>query len=165
MILAVDVDYNNENALIAGITFSHWRDEKETAVYKSQITNIEAYEPGNFYRRELPCILELIKEHTLKPEIVVIDGFVWLDGTSRPGLGAHLYSALGNMTPVIGVAKKSFAGIPPEYALLRGKSNKPLYITCSGIELESALLNIKTMAGKYRLPTLLKKVDRLCREG
>ena len=165
MILAVDVDYRNSDALIAGVGFKQWSDEKASAIFKSKVGDIKDYEPGNFYRRELPCILKLIQEHKLTPEIIIIDGFVWLDGESKPGLGAHLYNALGCKVPIIGVAKKSFVGISSKFELFRGKSEKPLYITSSGIELEEAMSNIKTMSGENRVPKLLKKVDRLCRKN
>ncbi len=165
MILAVDVDYRNSEALIAGVVFEQWSDKKENAIFISKLSDIKDYEPGNFYRRELPCILKLIEEHNLTPDIILIDGFVWLDGETKPGLGAHLYNALGCKVSIIGVAKKSFAGISSKFELFRGKSKKPLYITSSGIETEEAMLNIKTMSGESRMPILLKKVDRLCRES
>ncbi len=164
MILAVDVDYKNNDAYIAGVLFEKWSDEKETSKFKSTLNNIEEYESGKFYRRELPCIIKLIEEHNLKSEIIVIDGFVWLDGKVKPGLGAYLYEALEDKVAIIGVAKKSFIGISSKYKLYRGKSKKPLYVTSAGIELIEAMPNIEKMAGENRIPILLKIVDRLCRE-
>ena len=114
MILAVDVDYKNNDAQIAGVVFECWDDEYESSVIKSQLNDIEDYESGNFYRRELPCILKLIEEHSLKPDIIIVDGFVWLDGETKPGLGVHLYKSLEEEIPVVGVAKKSFSGISTE---------------------------------------------------
>lgn len=163
MVLMVDVDYRNSEAYIAGVVFENWSDIEESAIYKSKINDIEEYEPGKFYRRELPCILKLIQEHNLKPDTIVIDGFVWLDGEFKPGLGAYLYYALDCKVPIIGVAKKSFADISSKFKLLRGKSKKPLFITCSGIEIEEAIANIKIMYGENRIPILLKKADQLCR--
>lgn len=165
MILAIDVDYTNNHASVAAIRFHHWQDKQESAVYKSTVNNVAAYESGNFYRRELPCILHVLNEHHLTPNMIVIDGFVWLDGDKKRGLGAHLYHALDKQVPIIGVAKKAFSGIPEKYALLRGTSKKPLFITSAGIDVEQAISHIRTMAGEHRLPILLKKVDRLCREG
>jgi deoxyribonuclease V len=40
-----------------------------------------------------------------------------------------------------------------------------LYITAEGIELETAKEYIHAMQGDFRLPTLLKRVDQLCRQG
>lgn len=165
MILAVDVDYRNTDAVIAGITFNEWTDETENEVFTSNVSDIKEYEPGNFYRRELPCILSLIDEHNLSPDLIVIDGFVWLDGSEKPGLGAHLFEALDKKVPVIGVAKRGFEGISSKYELLRGQSIKPLYVTCVGIDQSDSISAIAKMAGENRHPILLKKVDRFCRES
>ncbi|BCE02645.1 endonuclease V [Marinicellulosiphila megalodicopiae] len=164
MILAVDVDYKNSKAVIAGVTFNEWTDEIESDVFTSVINDIEEYEPGNFYRRELPCILQLLKEHKLNPDVIVVDGFVWLDGSTKAGLGAHLFDALDKKIPIIGVAKRRFDGITSKFELLRGDSVKPLYVTCVGVELDYSITSIANMAGKNRHPVLLKKADRLCRD-
>ncbi len=170
-ILAVDVDYRHgQKAVIAGVLFDEWQDDTEKAHVVSEILNVAAYEPGHFYRRELPCILQLLKEHALQPELIVVDGFVWLDGETQPGLGAHLYTALAanealRQVPVVGVAKRSFAGIDEKYQPLRGNSENPLYVSYVGISLDSAQRHIAAMAGEHRFPTLLKRVDRLCRDS
>jgi deoxyribonuclease V len=164
MILSVDVDYRDKGAFIAGITFNNWQDENESGIFKSMLKNIEDYAPGQFYRRELPCILKLIEEHGITPQTIVIDGFVYLDGNYKAGLGKHLYEALNRKVNVVGVAKRPFKGIPPECVLLRGKSKKPLYITSAGMPLEVAKASIKSMHGKYRVPALLKKTDQICRQ-
>jgi deoxyribonuclease V len=165
MILAVDVDYRNSGAFIAGIAFRNWEDEHESETFKSIVNKVEDYVPGQFYRRELPCILRMIEEHELNPTTIVIDGLVYLDGISIPGLGKHLYDALNRTVNVVGVAKRPFTGVPPECEILRGKSTKPLYITSVGMPLEVAKISIKSMQGKYRVPTLLKKADQLCRQS
>ena len=164
MILAIDVDYKDDVALIAGITFDHWTDPMESEIYKSHFNGINEYIPGEFYRRELPCILKLLEEHDLSPDCIVIDGLVFLDGKSEPGLGKHLYDALNKKIVVIGVAKKPYKGIAQECAVYRGYSQKPLYVTVAGISLEEAKGNIESMHGKHRVPVLLKKVDQACRE-
>jgi deoxyribonuclease V len=38
-----------------------------------------------------------------------------------------------------------------------------LFITAAGVSLERAADYIKAMHGPFRLPTLLKRVDQLCR--
>ena len=106
MILAVDVDYRGTTASVAGIAFQHWQDSEPTSIYQSQVDNIADYVPGSFYKRELPCILTLLREHDLKPDVIMIDGYVYLDGKHQPGLGKHLYDALDGRTIIIGVAKK-----------------------------------------------------------
>lgn len=163
MILAVDVDYRNSEALTVGICFDDWRDKAATHLYRSVIPKVEDYEPGSFYRRELPCILRLLSEHHLSPDTIVIDGFVYLGDESRPGLGMRLYNALNREVPVIGVAKNPFKGTTPDTELLRGNSSKPLYITAAGMDITTAKACILSMHGKHRMPTLLKEADRECR--
>ncbi|MGJ0431396.1 endonuclease V [Methylobacter sp.] len=161
MILAVDVDYRDRSAFIAGIAFENWQDASEKSIFGSRLDDIEDYIPGQFYRRELPCILKLIEEHQLVPDLIVIDGFVYLDGRSRPGLGKHLYDALQGKIRVVGVAKRPFNDIAQECELYRGASKKPLYITSVGIPLSEAKAYIKSMHGEYRIPALLKQADRI----
>jgi deoxyribonuclease V len=164
MILAVDVDYRNSGASIAGITFENWTDDSEAGLFRSELFETEEYVPGQFYRRELPCILKLIEEHKIEPDIIVIDGFVYLDGKTNPGLGMYLYNALNGKIPVVGVAKNPFKGIAQDCELYRGKSRKPLYVTSVGIQLDEAKKNIKSMYGNHRVPDLLKKADQACRD-
>lgn len=163
MILAVDVDYRDTKAIVAGLCFDNWEDEKAAHIYRSVISKTEAYEPGSFYKRELPCILQLLKEHPITPDVIVIDGFVYLGNESRPGLGMHLYNKLGQATPVVGVAKKAFIGTAPDTAIRRGKSSQPLFVTAVGMDLDSAKNHVLSMHGDHRIPTLLKAVDRECR--
>ncbi len=164
MILAVDVDYRDNYASIGGVTFAHWEDNEEIDSFQSVLYDIEQYTPGKFYRRELPCILKLIEEHQLKPNFIIIDGFVYLDGVSEPGLGKHLYDALNGNVPIIGVAKKQFKKISSNFSIYRGSSQNPLYVTSVGIGFEVAKELIISMHGKYRIPTLLKKADQVCRK-
>lgn len=161
MILAIDVDYRGKKAFIAGVAFENWQDASEKSIFESRLDDIKDYIPGQFYRRELPCILKLIEEHQLVPDLIVIDGFVYLDGRSRPGLGKHLYDALQGTINVVGVAKRPFKDIARECELYRGASKKPLYITSVGIPLTEAKDYIKSMHGEYRIPALLKQVDRV----
>jgi len=151
-------------ASIAGAAFENWTDVCDTAVFRSKLYEIEEYIPGEFYRRELPCILRLLEEHKVSPDIIVVDGFVHLDGKHRPGLGMHLFNALNGEISVIGVAKKPFKGIATKCEVFRGQSQKPLYITSVSIDLEVAKSNIKAMSGKHRVPALLKKADQVCKE-
>jgi deoxyribonuclease V len=163
MILAIDAQYSKNTAFVAGVAFSEWCSEAPYEEYVSAVYPVEKYEPGEFYKRELPCILKLLEEHDLKPEIIVIDGYVFLDGKQEPGLGKHLYDSLGGQIEIVGIAKKAFSGIEQEHAVLRGKSKKPLYVTTSG-DLKSAKGHVSMMFGKNRIPRILRRVDQLCRE-
>ena len=165
MILAVDVHYMGQKAIVAGVLFENWDADHPCEVFMSTVSNIEKYKSGEFYKRELPCILKLLGEHEIKPDCIVIDGFVYLDGVGKAGLGKHLYDTLEGGVNVIGVAKKPFKDISDSFAVYRGRSDKPLYVTSEGIEIETAKKLVATMSGRFRVPTLLKRVDQACRTG
>ena len=164
MILAFDTYYFEDKAKTVCLVFENWTNSTHTTTYEDLLTGIEEYQSGEFYKRELPCILQLLRQHHLQPEVIVIDGYVYLDGVAKPGLGKHLYDALDGKSTIIGVAKNPFHGITQQSQLLRGKSSKPLYITSTGA-VEHAKSGVAQMQGPDRLPLLLKRVDRLCRDA
>lgn len=163
MILAIDVFYRETSACTAGILFKQWEDFSFVSTHTSIATEINEYVSGEFYKRELPCILQLLQEHQLEPDIIIVDGYVYLDGHSKPGLGKYLYDALDGKVPIVGVAKSPFARSSAINEVLRGKSHKPIYVSCVGIKLEDVVKNIHLMHGTYRIPKLLKNADQLCR--
>lgn len=166
MILATDTFYNETLAQTAGVLFRDWTDAEpvSTKVVRHKEKPAD-YEPGSFYLRELPFILALLKSLVAKPTVIVIDGYVHLDDQGRKGLGAHLFDALGGKTPVIGVAKRPFAGSSHAKAVHRGDSKHALFVTAAGLPLEEAAAAIASMSGAHRQPTLLKLADRLSRDG
>ena len=164
MILAVDVQYTNNQAFVSAITFNDWGAKEPINEYETTLNKVEKYVPGQFYKRELPCILKLLNEYNLSPDVIVIDGYVYLDDFKKPGLGMHLYNALEGKSNIIGVAKSEFSGTSEGQKIYRGKSKIPLFVTAVGIDISSAKENILRMSGSNRVPTLLKHVDRLCRQ-
>ena len=70
MIACLDVAYGDEAACAAGITAREWTDASAVEEPVVQVRNVQPYEPGQFYRRELPCLLAVLK--TLPPVDVVI---------------------------------------------------------------------------------------------
>lgn len=166
MILAVDTWYFENKARTACIGFLHWDDADFACSWTEELDNIAAYEPGAFYKRELPCILGILKKTgTDNITCIIIDGFVYLDDDNAPGLGAYLYEALGKQIPVVGVAKTDFLrNRHNKKALLRGSSKTPLFITAAGITAAAAAEKIALMHGDNRIPTLLAKLDRMTRE-
>jgi len=93
--------------------------------------------------------------------LIVIDGYVDLDPSGRPGLGAHVHAEFG--TPVIGVAKTRFRTATHAAQVLRGHSSRPLYVTAAGMTVAEAARVVSEMAGQFRLPDALKLADRLAR--
>lgn len=162
----VDVDYKVTGARAACVLTESWEAETPYATFVREISAVAPYEPGKFYRRELPCIVSVLRLLPALPETVVVDGYVWLASVDRPGLGACLYEALGQGTTVVGIAKTAFQGIessPVVVRVLRGMSRNPLFVTAVGIEPEYAAQYVRRMAGKYRIPEILRMADRLCR--
>lgn len=160
MILIVDVFYKKDKACVCGIEIDNFINEKILNIYKTVCGNFGEYVPGKFYKRELPSILQLIKEYNLSPNMIIIDGYVFLDGEKKEGLGAYLYKKLDKKVPVIGIAKNKYYLISNKFEIHRGKSKKPLYITSAGIDNSLAKNIVKNMKGDFRIPNLLKIVDR-----
>ncbi|BBO66938.1 endonuclease V [Desulfosarcina alkanivorans] len=163
MMLAVDVHYRKDHAHVAGILYGSWSSPHPVRICCSEVKRVREYVPGQFYRRELPCILTLVRDHGLSPGTIVIDGYVYLDGVATPGLGKHLYDALKGAAVVVGVAKNRLPGVGRGHEILRGGSSRPLYVTAAGMKLARARAHIVSMHGSHRIPTLLKAADRACR--
>ena len=160
----MDVDYREDFAIAAGILFDDWGSDETLEEITVKIDEVQPYESGQFYKRELPCLLQLIKPLDSLPDLFIVDSFVYLDDDMKPGLGAYLYRKFNEKIPVIGVAKTNFKECNSKVEVLRGESQSPLFITCAGIPLTEAANHIKNMHGEFRNPTLLKKVDQLCRQ-
>lgn len=161
----LDVDYNNAaQGHCAAVLFHHWTDTEPAAVVRAVTAGIAPYQPGAFYKRELPCMLHTLQQIEENIDALVIDGYVWL-GENRGGLGVHLYEALGRKTPVIGVAKSLFRGAETlAVPVWRGKSKNPLWVTTIGVDVQEASQWVEQMAGLYRLPDLIKRADTECRD-
>lgn len=166
MILAFDTYYLEGKARTACLAFKDWKDKSPNEIFTETLDIPGEYESGEFYKRELPCILSLLdKIEESEIEAIVIDGFVILDDTGKHGLGGYLYEHLKKKIPVIGVAKTNFAqNTINKREVYRGGSARPLYITALGTDLTTAARHIRSMHGTYRLPTLLKLLDRITRE-
>lgn len=165
MIVCVDVDYRAAEVVTACIGFHDWAD---AAPSFESVTRTEGappeYESGAFYRRELPYIVAALAALTASPRIIVVDGYVWL-APGRPGLGAHLHAALGGSIEVVGVAKRNFVGAVTAIPILRGASQQPLFVTATSADVAAVARSVRVMHGAHRIPTLLKRVDRLARDA
>ena len=163
MLACLDVDYRPELTVAACVLFRDWHHGTEASHLVDRGPPAAPYEPGHFYRRELPHLLRVLAMVQEPLEAIVVDGYVWL-GDDRPGLGAHLYEALNRTVPVIGVAKTAYHSTGPAVLVLRGQSLRPLFVTSVGMEPATAADCIRRMHGQSRIPTLLNRVDRLSRE-
>lgn len=162
MFAALDVHYGQTHATTACVLFPSWDNATPEDEFTVRTPIVADYRPGHFFHRELPCLLSAIEKAAQAMEVVVVDAYVWL-GQDRPGLGWHLFDALRSDVAVIGVAKNAFADCDAAVPVYRGQSTKPLYVTAQGIAPSVAAEHIAGMHGPHRIPTLLKRADRLAR--
>ncbi|MDQ0086113.1 deoxyribonuclease V [Variovorax boronicumulans] len=161
----MDVAYAGVTAVAAGVLLKDWDATMPTREVVVQIPHVEEYVSGEFFRRELPCIETVLRELGETPDCVVVDGYVTLGDPPRDGLGALLWNKLGRTVVVVGVAKSRYIGASENSALRRGGSNRPLFITAAGMTIDEAKQRVLSMAGKHRLPDMLKYVDGLARRA
>ncbi|WP_265427736.1 endonuclease V [Chryseobacterium sp. YIM B08800] len=166
MIYAFDTFYYEDFAKTVCIAFENWTSETESFIYSENTEISSDYESGAFYKRELPCILSLLKKIDLKEgDLIIVDGYVTLDNNGKIGLGGYLYESLDKKYPVIGIAKNGFASEDDlRKTIFRGESKTPLFLTTVGIDSDDIKIKVENMFGAYRIPTLLKKLDQLTRE-
>lgn len=164
MLAALDVQYDDTSltALAAAVVFERWNSSAPLTEFAVSCADILPYQPGEFYRRELPCLLEVLKQVREPLDAIIIDGYVGLG--QRPGLGFHLWNALHRATPIVGVAKTSFHAAE-SCEVLRGESRSPLYVTTVGLDVAEVAELVRSMNGEFRIPTILKRVDQLARGG
>lgn len=166
MIYAFDTFYYPDYAKTVCIAFEQWDSKTESFIYSENTEINSDYESGAFYKRELPCILSLLKKIDLKDgDFIIVDGYVTLDNNGKIGLGGYLYESLNKKYPVIGIAKNEFASEDNmRKTIFRGESKTPLFLTAVGIDTDDIKIKVENMYGAYRIPTLLKKLDQLTRE-
>ena len=188
-IIAVDTYYFSEKeAKTVGIIFTDWADTKPLESVEAWTYDFGPYIPGEFYKRELPCLMDLLRKvPNLDKDFdaIVIDSLAWIPSstTTLDGLGIRLENALISegliysreedtrdmatfgRPGIIGVAKTPFKGVEDHHGIAkvyRGKSKTPLYVntTWFGYSSYSAGECIRSMAGSARIPTLLKMLDK-----
>lgn len=162
-LVIVDVDYRPTVAVAVAIVAPTWNAPAPIETRIARIFDVEPYRPGAFFQRELPCILQVLSLVQSPFQAVVIDGYVELDASGRPGLGGYLHARLSENIVVVGVAKTAFHGSSFAIPVFRGSSQKPLFVTSRGIKKELAATLVHQMHGEHRLPTLIKQVDSLTR--
>lgn len=160
---AVDVHYGPGDTARAGLVIAE--DGSFAAITEEHVTevaHVEPYRPGAFFERELPPIRAVLAG--VRPlELLVVDGYVDLDPSGRPGLGAHVHAA-GLAPVVVGVAKTPFRSATHALPVARGTTaTKPLWVTALGMSRRDAADLVAAMTGQHRVPDALRRVDRLAR--
>jgi deoxyinosine 3'endonuclease (endonuclease V) len=176
MILALDSYYVGDVCNTSLVVFE--TNPYNTIYYTDTIyTTVTCeYIPGEFYKRELTGIQEILnKLMTERPDIwsnvdaVIVDSYVKLKAgdTEWGGLGQHLHdwlASIGQHRAVWGVAKSKFGDCDKISELVyRGKSKTPLYVQSTGISNKVTANVIRSLKGEYRIPDILKHVDQLSR--
>ena len=74
MIAAVDVHYDEaaRRGRAAAVVFDAWEDGEAAGEYVAEVENVADYVPGEFYRRELPCLMAVMGKIGLKVDVVVV---------------------------------------------------------------------------------------------
>ena len=170
MIVAFDTYYYGGFSYTVAGVFETWASEKVKYFVCNRRVGIDAeYKPGELYKRELPCIMDCLEKINVDNiTSLVVDGFVWVvddNGNRKAGLGKRLQDAVleryGHHISVIGVAKNPYhSKIPNCKEVIRGKSVKPLYVTCTeDYFTEHYAEEVKLMFGENRIPNILKAID------
>ncbi len=159
-----DVKYHDQFAIIGYVLFENHASHVAFRTGQVRHDKVEPYVSGEFYKRELPCLLTAIHQIPEVMDLIYVDGNVWLDNDNK-GLGCYLYEALNMKIPVIGISKTAFHNSEKNvYPVLRANSKKPLYISSIGMEPTLAARSVAEMHGAFRLPTMIKLADTMSRE-
>ena len=163
MNIILDVHYNGNHAVVAGVQFQDWSGSRPHSAAAAAIATPADYIPGQFYKRELPCLLAFLRKKETPFKTILIDGYVHLQPPLDKGLGAHLADELPYPAAILGVAKNAFKLARQFVPVYRGRSKKPLFVSSLGLPMQAAARRVEQMDGKFRIPTLIKLADQLSR--
>jgi deoxyribonuclease V len=164
LVLAHRLDGDTVTA--AGVAFEDWGDAEAARTVAARVPAGPKPARGEPDVRALPALLQLLQDHRLQPDAIVVDDAVHLDPQDTPGLGRRLFDALDGKVPVIGASKAAMAGgTPAQFEVHREDEAAPLTVTCAGIDLGAAKARVRAMHGRKRVPTLLKLAARLAKGG
>ena len=165
MKLAVGVHDLAGVAGVAAVAFDEWDAAEASRTFTSRVVPLDPPVRSPRGAAELAGVLQLLREHALEPELIVIDGPVHLDAAETPAWGRQLFDALGGRSAVIGISTRTMPGLPAQFEVWRDEEARPLIVTCVGIDLGAAKVRVRTMHGRRRVPTLMKLAARLARGG
>ncbi len=163
MKLALELHHAGDLVVVAAVAFDEWDAAEPTKTYTSRCQRAGKATAGEPDLRDLACMLQLLREHGLAPDNLLINGFVHLDAQETAGLGWHLYLALGGRVAVIGVARSARSALGAQYEVFREELARPLTVTCAGVDLGAAKTRLRAMHGRRRVPTLLKLATRIAK--
>ncbi|CAN7511528.1 endonuclease V [Rhizobacter sp. LjRoot28] len=163
MKLFVAVHWEGTQASAAAVAFDAWDAAEATKTFRTRIAHVDTVERGQPDLRALHCVMQLLVEHRLAPELLLIEGFVHLDAEDSPGVGQHLFQTLGGRVPVVGISKKGLVGLPAQCEVVREDEAPPLFVTCAGLDIGAAKARVRSMHGRKRVPTLMKLAARLAK--
>lgn len=89
MIVVIDADYNEtgKTGHVAGVLAKNITDEDIIGFVTSDIENIEEYESGSFYKRELQSVEAILGMINIKSiDMIVVDGYAAFDEDSGKNL-------------------------------------------------------------------------------
>lgn len=168
-------NYKITQAAVAVLTFPELK-LVEKAI--AQIPTVFPYIPGYLSFREIPAILEALKQLEITPDLILCDG----QGLAHPrrlGLASHLGVLID--LPTIGVAKSLFIGKYKKVGIEKGSYQplidkdetiglvlrsrtdvKPIYVSIGHkISLPTAKDYVMQCLTKYRLPETTRWADKL----
>lgn len=180
--LALDVQYSEEKAFVAGVLQIVGKPEYQ--IFVGEMETKTPYIPQYFSFREGPILLafleKLQQEQNIKIDLVIIDGH----GVAHPRrLGIASWLGVKMNLPTIGVAKETLLSYKGEleegsgsvleiywaqevvgYALRNVTEVKPIFVSAGHqVHLETAKDIVLNLEGEYRLPDMLRFADQAAR--
>jgi deoxyribonuclease V len=165
MKLVVGVHKLDDGAIVCAVAFDEWDAAEASRTFTSRVAPVDPPVRSPRGAAELAGVLQLLREHALEPELIVIDGPVYLDAAETPAWGRQLFDALGGRSAVVGISTRAMPSLPAQFEVWRDEEARPLIVTCIGIDLGAAKVRVRTMHGRRRVPTLMKLAARLARGG
>lgn len=182
LILALDIQYQEEKAFVGGVLGNWEGDSYQTWVGESKVSF--PYYPGYFCFREGPILFDfvryLIDSQKKKPQLLIVDG----QGLAHPReFGVACWLGLALNIPCLGLAKKSLipyeAPLAPEagsfaYMEQNGKKlglvirtqdhTNPVFVSPGHlISLEASFRIVRMLKGDFRIPEIARKADQVAR--
>ncbi|MBL7704493.1 MAG: hypothetical protein JNM21_02990 [Taibaiella sp.] len=81
--VCLDVQYYETYAVTAYVLFKDVTDTEPLKTGQVVTHEILPYEPGAFYKRELPCLLNALQAIADPLELIIIDANVWLSDEKK----------------------------------------------------------------------------------